>query len=103
VGLAPPSTLRLASASLGLASLAPPSSSLALLVIGLIIQRIVVGEHRGRPAIGPDLFRKASESGLAGLVSKHRDRPYQSGRSQALDQGKEPEDAFARVQEAHSR
>jgi bifunctional non-homologous end joining protein LigD len=26
--------------------------------------------------IGPDLFRKACEFGLEGLVSKHRDRPY---------------------------
>jgi bifunctional non-homologous end joining protein LigD len=31
--------------------------------------------------IGPDLFLKACEFGLEGLVSKHRDRPYQSGRS----------------------
>jgi bifunctional non-homologous end joining protein LigD len=31
--------------------------------------------------IGPDLFRKACEFGLEGLVSKHRDRPYQIGRS----------------------
>ena len=31
-------------------------------------------------AIGPDLFRKACEFGLEGLVSKHRDRPYQNGR-----------------------
>ena len=31
--------------------------------------------------IGPDLFRKACEFGLEGLVSKHRDRPYQAGRS----------------------
>jgi bifunctional non-homologous end joining protein LigD len=31
--------------------------------------------------IGPDLFRKACDFGLEGLVSKHRDRPYQSGRS----------------------
>jgi ATP-dependent DNA ligase len=30
--------------------------------------------------IGPDLFRKACEFGLEGLVSKHRDRPYQAGR-----------------------
>jgi bifunctional non-homologous end joining protein LigD len=30
--------------------------------------------------IGPDLFRKACEFGLEGLVSKHRDRPYRSGR-----------------------
>ena len=31
--------------------------------------------------IGPDLFRKASEFGLEGLVSKRADRPYRSGRS----------------------
>jgi ATP-dependent DNA ligase len=31
--------------------------------------------------IGPDLFRKACEFGLEGIVSKHRDRPYQAGRS----------------------
>jgi bifunctional non-homologous end joining protein LigD len=28
----------------------------------------------------PDLFRKACEFGLEGLVSKHRDRPYRGGR-----------------------
>jgi len=32
--------------------------------------------------IGPDLFRKACEFGLEGLVSKRRDRPCQAGRSQ---------------------
>jgi len=31
--------------------------------------------------IGPDLFRAACRMGLEGLVSKRRDRPYQSGRS----------------------
>ena len=31
--------------------------------------------------IGPDLFRKACEFGLEGLVSKRKDRPYQAGRS----------------------
>ena len=31
--------------------------------------------------IGPDLFRAACAMGLEGLVSKRRDRPYQSGRS----------------------
>jgi bifunctional non-homologous end joining protein LigD len=31
--------------------------------------------------IGPDLFRKACEFGLEGLVSKHRDRAYRSGTS----------------------
>jgi ATP-dependent DNA ligase len=29
--------------------------------------------------IGPDLFRAACDMGLEGLVSKRRDRPYQSG------------------------
>jgi len=47
---------------------------------------------RGRPdgifvspfesgGIGPDLFRKACEFGLEGLVSKRSDRPYRGGRS----------------------
>jgi ATP-dependent DNA ligase len=31
--------------------------------------------------IGPDLFRAACRMGLEGMVSKHRDRPYQAGRS----------------------
>jgi bifunctional non-homologous end joining protein LigD len=31
--------------------------------------------------IGPDLFRKACEFGLEGLVSKRQDRPYRAGRS----------------------
>jgi bifunctional non-homologous end joining protein LigD len=31
--------------------------------------------------IGPDLFRAACNMALEGLVSKRRDRPYQSGRS----------------------
>src|SRR5246127_3144192 len=34
-----------------------------------------------RGEIGPDLFDAACRMGLEGLVSKHRDRPYQSGRS----------------------
>jgi ATP-dependent DNA ligase len=34
-----------------------------------------------RGEIGPDLFRAAYQMGLEGLVSKHRDRPYQGGRS----------------------
>ncbi|WP_439375595.1 ATP-dependent DNA ligase [Bradyrhizobium sp. DASA03120] len=32
-------------------------------------------------AIGPDLFQAACKMGLEGIVSKHRDRPYQGGRS----------------------
>jgi bifunctional non-homologous end joining protein LigD len=31
--------------------------------------------------IGPERFRAACQMGLKGLVSKHRDRPYQAGRS----------------------
>jgi bifunctional non-homologous end joining protein LigD len=31
--------------------------------------------------VGPDLFRKAGEFGLEGLVSKRSDRPYRGGRS----------------------
>ena len=31
--------------------------------------------------IGPELFRAACRMGLEGLVSKHRERPYQGGRS----------------------
>ena len=34
-----------------------------------------------RGEIGPDLFRAACRMGLEGLVSKHRDRSYQGGRS----------------------
>ena len=34
-----------------------------------------------RGEIGPHLFRAACQMGLEGLVSKRRDRPYQSGRS----------------------
>jgi bifunctional non-homologous end joining protein LigD len=34
-----------------------------------------------RGEIGPDLFRAACRMGLEGLVSKHREQPYQAGRS----------------------
>jgi ATP-dependent DNA ligase len=52
--------------------------------------------------IGPDLFRKACEFGLEGLVSKHRDRPYQAGRSKHWIKVKNRKHhAFDRVQEAH--
>jgi ATP-dependent DNA ligase len=54
-----------------------------------------------RGEIGPDLFRKACEFGFEGLVSKHRDRPYQSGRSKHWIKVKNRQHhAFARVQEA---
>jgi ATP-dependent DNA ligase len=50
--------------------------------------------------IGPDLFRKACEFGLEGLVSKHRDRPYQSGRSKHWIKVKNQKHlAFERVKE----
>ena len=42
---------------------------------GIFINPIERGE------IGPDLFRAACRMGLEGLVAKHRDRPYQGGRS----------------------
>ena len=41
--------------------------------------------------IGPDLFRKACEFGLEGLVSKHRDRPLSGWAVEALGEGEEPE------------
>jgi ATP-dependent DNA ligase len=74
---------------------------------------ILPGSCAGRPEgiflspfeqgeIGPDLFRKACEFGLEGLVSKHRDRPYQSGRSKHWIKVKNRKHhAFDRVQEAH--
>jgi len=42
---------------------------------GIFVSQFEQGE------IGPDLFRKACEFGLEGLVSKHRERPYRAGRS----------------------
>jgi ATP-dependent DNA ligase len=47
-----------------------------------------------RGEIGPDLFRAACEMGLEGLVSKHRDRPYQLRQVEALEKasGDEPGD-----------
>jgi hypothetical protein len=41
----------------------------------------IFGNPFERGEIGPDLFRAACDMGLEGLVSKLRDRPYQSGRS----------------------
>ena len=69
--------------------------------------------HRGRPdgifisefeqgEIGPDLFRKACEFGLEGLVSKHRDRPYRGGHQKfwvKVKNRKHP--AMSRVLDAH--
>lgn len=39
-------------------------------------------------AIGPDLFRHACLMGLEGIVSKHRDRTYRSGRTDAWRKAK---------------
>jgi ATP-dependent DNA ligase len=51
--------------------------------------------------IGPDLFRKACEFGLEGLVSKHRDRAYRAGTSPNWLKVKNPaHPAMQRVKEA---
>jgi bifunctional non-homologous end joining protein LigD len=51
--------------------------------------------------IGPDLFRKACQFGLEGLVSKHRDRAYRAGASANWIKVKNPKHpAMARVMEA---
>ena len=51
--------------------------------------------------IGPDLFRKACEFGLEGLVSKHRDRAYRPGRSPNWVKVKNPKHpAMTRAKEA---
>jgi ATP-dependent DNA ligase len=53
--------------------------------------------------IGPDLFRKACEFGLEGLVSKHRDRPYRGGRQKYWIKVKNRQhQAFNRVKESFS-
>jgi ATP-dependent DNA ligase len=50
--------------------------------------------------IGPDLFRKACEFGIEGLVSKHRDRAYRPGRSPNWVKVKNPRHpAMTRVME----
>jgi bifunctional non-homologous end joining protein LigD len=54
--------------------------------------------------IGPDLFRKACEFGLEGMVSKHRDRTYRAGTSANWVKVKNPKHpAMARVKSAHHR
>jgi len=51
--------------------------------------------------IGPDLFRKACEFGLEGLVSKHRERAYRPGTSPNWVKVKNPKHpAMKRVKEA---
>jgi bifunctional non-homologous end joining protein LigD len=52
--------------------------------------------------IDPDLFRKACEFGLEGLVSKHRGRPYRAGVSPTWLKVKNPKHpAMDRVKDAH--
>lgn len=52
-------------------------------------------------AIGPDLFRKACEFSLEGLVSKHRDRAYRGGTAQHWVEVKNPKHpAMNRVKDA---
>jgi len=61
---------------------------------GIFVARFEQGE------IGPDLFRKACEFGLEGLVSKHRERAYRAGTSQNWIKLKNPEHpAMRRVAE----
>jgi bifunctional non-homologous end joining protein LigD len=53
--------------------------------------------------IGPDLFRKACDFGLEGLVSKHRDRGYRAGSSPNWIKVKNPKHpAMTRVMQAFS-
>jgi bifunctional non-homologous end joining protein LigD len=62
---------------------------------GIFISEFEQGE------IGPDLFRKACEFGLEGLVSKHRDRPYRGGRQKFSIKCKNRQHpAFNRVMDA---
>jgi ATP-dependent DNA ligase len=61
---------------------------------GIFVAQFEAGE------IGPDLFRKACEFGLEGLVSKHRDRRYAGGRSPNWVKVKNPQHpAMTRVKE----
>jgi bifunctional non-homologous end joining protein LigD len=64
---------------------ANPARLLARRPDGIFISDFEQGE------IGPELFRKACEFGLEGLVSKHSDRPYRGRSAEALDQSQEPE------------
>ncbi len=71
---------------------------LARRVDGIILNPFEQGE------IGPDLFRAACNMGLEGIVSKHRDRRYQAGRSTHWLKVKNPKHpAMTRVMDAFSR
>jgi bifunctional non-homologous end joining protein LigD len=62
---------------------------------GIFVSEFEQGE------IGPDLFRKACEFDLEGLVSKRRDSPYRAGRSPSWVKVKNREHpAMHRVREA---
>jgi bifunctional non-homologous end joining protein LigD len=55
-------------------------------------------------AIGPELFRKACEFGLEGIVSKHRDRAYRAGTAPHWVKVKNPaHPAMKRVKDIHRR
>jgi bifunctional non-homologous end joining protein LigD len=61
---------------------------------GIFISEFEQGE------IGPDLFRKACEFGLEGLVSKHRERAYRAGPSPHWLKAKNPKHpAMSRVKD----
>jgi bifunctional non-homologous end joining protein LigD len=65
---------------------------------GIFISEFESGE------IGPELFRKACEFGLEGLVSKHRDRAYRAGTSPNWVKVKNPKHpAMTRVMEAFAK
>ena len=70
------------------------SRLLARRVDGIFLSDFEQGE------IGQDLFRHACLMGLEGLVSKHRDRPYRTGRSPHWIKVKNRQHpAFSRVQD----
>jgi bifunctional non-homologous end joining protein LigD len=61
----------------------------------------IFGSDFEQGEIGPDLFRKACEFGLEGLVSKHRDRTYRGGPSSNWVKVKNPaHPAIQRVKDA---
>ena len=72
----------------------PTEPCLARRVDGIFLSDFQQGE------IGQDLFRHACLMGLEGLVSKHRDRPYRTGRSPRWIKVKNRQHpAFSRVQD----
>jgi len=83
----------------------------SFVVDGLAVQLGVDGvsdfngssSRRSRRRDRPDLFRRASEFGLEGLVSKRRDSRYRSGLSQSWIKNKNRcHPAMMRVKDAHS-